>query len=1397
MLTKDLRTIPYHWTGAVLTNPQGEPIGITGIGRDVSDRKQAEDELKQQRRHLVEAQALAHLGSWEWDIGSGEARWSDELYRIFGHEPGSITLTYDTFLAVLLPDDHDRVLAAINDALAGKTPYDIEYRIVRPNGDVRVVHAQGDVHRDATGHPLSMAGTALDITERKRIEDALRAGEERWHLAVRGSNDGIWDWNIQTGEVFFSPRWKAMRGFEEDEITNHVDEWRSRIHPDDLDRVLQSIDAYLAKQRPEFCEEYRVQRKDGSYIWILDRGVALWADDGTSLRMVGSESDVTEHRQALLRLAEQESLLRSILDAEPECVMRVTADGTLLHMNEAGLCFIEADSFEQVAGRSVYGFVAPEFLERYRSMHEAVIRGASQQLEFQIVGLKGTRRWMETHAVPLQNPIDHRVEYLAITRDICERKRGEEALRESEQRFVLAVEGSNDILWDAHRLPGEPWYAPQTPIWWSPRVQELLGLEESESFETLDQWASRLHPDDKDRVFGQLAAHIDCRVPYDAEYRLRTNRGDYRWIRGRGQAMWDEQGEPRRMSGSCQDITEHKQVEEALRASEARFRALAEETTDWMWEINEQGSYTYCSPKIRDLLGYEPEEALGKTPFVFMPEEEARRVADLFGPIAAARKPFAGVENMNRHKDGRLVVLECRGVPIIDANGVFRGYRGFDQDITDRKRAEEAIREAELRYRTIFKQAGAGVAQIESRTGQFVQVNRQYCEIVGLTEAEMLATTVEALTHPDDVGRNFESRTRLLSGEIRSFTMEKRYVRKDGSIVWVNLNVAPLWRPGEMPVHHIAIVQDITERKRAEEALRLSERQLRIVLDALPVGVWFTDQSGKPVLANPAAKQIWSGIKQVGIETATNAMGWWEAIGPSSELHRWALSHALTKGVSSLNETLDLECLDGTKKTIRNTTVPVQDEAGVVLGAIVLNEDITALRQAQEALKLTQFSVDHAVEGFFWIGPDSRILNVNEAACRMLEYTRDELTTMTVHDIDPNFSLKRWSAYWEELKQKGSMTFESKYWSRTGHVLDTEVTVNYLQYEGREYNCAIMRDIGERKRMEEALRQRERDLRAAVEERERISQDLHDGILQSLFAMGLTLESTKSMMSPRNRKTSGPPLDQAIDQLNRVMHEIRNFIAGLGSDLLQGKDLPTALQHMLKSLTQNQATRVRLAVEDRAAQAVSAEQSLHLLLVIQEAVSNCIRHGRAPEARVSLKMLKQGVRLSIRDNGRGFNPKAAKGIGHGLSNMAARTQRIASSAGACHATLRSRGSGSVRHVSGVPERAMVEGDARVMFGKDRNLLPPAQVIAAAAVSEHQRGTFAVNLVVLVEAPQPRRRQILILSRALDGGARQRQTARGRSRRLQEPAPIHASPRLDLLSMRSLSLAHNLPPFCRF
>ncbi|MEO8046205.1 MAG: PAS domain S-box protein, partial [Nitrospirota bacterium] len=395
---------------------------------------------------------------------------------------------------------------------------------------------------------------------------------------------------------------------------------------------------------------------------------------------------------------------------------------------------------------------------------------------------------------------------------------------------------------------------------------------------------------------------------------------------------------------------------------------------------------------------------------------------------------------------------------------------GIGRDVSDKKRAEEALRKSEERYARATAVGKVGVWELDVAAGTYYG-DPNLKGLFGYVGDELSTDPYVwlNLVHPDDRSIAMDHWQRIVNGETDNYHYELRMLKKDGMVIWTDVRGHAIRDHEGQVIQLLGTTVDVTERKQAQDALVQSERQIHTVLDALPVGVWFTDQSRKPLLVNPMAKQIWSNIKQIEPQTPSNQSGWWDTNGPVSEVHRRALSHTLRTGVPSQNEILDFECLDGTKKVIRSSTVPVRDEAGVVLGAIVLNEDITALRQVQEALKLTQFSVDHAVEGFFWFGPDARILNVNEAACRLLEYTRDELTAMTVYDIDPNSFPERWPTQWDELKEKGSLTFETKYWSRTGRVLDMEVTVNYLQYEGTEYNCAIMRDIGERKRAQAAL----------------------------------------------------------------------------------------------------------------------------------------------------------------------------------------------------------------------------------------------------------------------------------------------------------------------------------------
>ncbi|MEX5213007.1 MAG: PAS domain-containing protein [Nitrospiraceae bacterium] len=209
---------------------------------------------------------------------------------------------------------------------------------------------------------------------------------------------------------------------------------------------------------------------------------------------------------------------------------------------------------------------------RIGAMLDAPIR-----VKGQVVGvlchehLGGSRAW----TIEEQSLAGSFASMVTLAMEASERNRAEKALREAMERLDLAVRGSSDGLWDIRTLPDVPWHSPQTPVWRSPRFKEMLGYRDDEFPDVLESWASHLHPDDQQRIFGALAAHVERKVPYDVEYRLRTKQGEYRWFRARGQAIWDEVGRPIRISGSLTDVTERKRLEEQLIHSQ-RMQAVGQ-----------------------------------------------------------------------------------------------------------------------------------------------------------------------------------------------------------------------------------------------------------------------------------------------------------------------------------------------------------------------------------------------------------------------------------------------------------------------------------------------------------------------------------------------------------------------------------------------------------------------------------------------------------------------------------------------------------------------------------------------------------------------------------------------------------------------------------------------------
>jgi len=262
-----------------------------------------------------------------------------------------------------------------------------------------------------------------------------------------------------------------------------------------------------------------------------------------------------------------------------------------------------------------------------------------------------------------------------------------------------------------------------------------------------------------------------------------------------------------------QEIVERKQISDALRESQERYHHLVENTSDWIWEVDQDAIYTYASPAVKDLLGYEPEEIIGRTPFDLMADDEAERIAEAFGEMAQSAQRFAGLENTNIHKDGREVVLETSGVPIVDDAGNLLGYQGIDRDITERKQAEETLQEAYDNWQNTFD-AVQDLITIIDRDGHIVQANQATHEAFADTEVQ--GTCCYELFHgradpiPDCPALQAFETGQPVHAEISEPHLDDH---------WFDIYVYPVPAPDGSIQQVVHVLRDITERKQAQQEL--------------------------------------------------------------------------------------------------------------------------------------------------------------------------------------------------------------------------------------------------------------------------------------------------------------------------------------------------------------------------------------------------------------------------------------------------------------------------------------------------------------------------------------------------------------------------------------------------
>ena len=470
-----------------------------------------------------------------------------------------------------------------------------------------------------------------EMRHRRQAEIALRESEERLQLALDSTEDGLWDWNIVTGDCYFSPRWLTMLGYQPGELTPHISAWEPLVHPDDCQQVMTDVQAHLDGKTSIYELEHRLRRKSGGWCWVLGRGKVVTRDaQGRPLRMVGTNIDISARKQAEEALQESERRFQAFMRYSPTATWISNDEGRLLYANPTFLQMFQVPT-QEVIGKTISELFSAEFAQQYLENNRRVLE-SGQVLEMveRAICLDGSVGDFLVYKFPLLSDVEQGL-LGGVAVDITAQKQVEEALRHSEERWQLAIEGNNDAIWDWNILTNQTF---RSARWYS-----LIGSAQQEAVSNNEEWLNRIHPDDFDRVMAINQAYLNRETPhYRLEYRLCCDDGSYKWVLTQAKAQWDSQGNPVRMVGSIKDISDRKQAEEALQQQLHRALLLKKITQEIRQSLNSQRIFETAASQIGQ--AFKVDRCLIHT-YLHAPNPQIPIVAEYLSPGCL---PIQGIE---------------------------------------------------------------------------------------------------------------------------------------------------------------------------------------------------------------------------------------------------------------------------------------------------------------------------------------------------------------------------------------------------------------------------------------------------------------------------------------------------------------------------------------------------------------------------------------------------------------------------------------------------------------------------------------------------------------------------------------------------------------------------------
>ncbi|BCA55730.1 hypothetical protein W02_28700 [Nitrospira sp. KM1] len=803
------------------------------------------------------------------------------------------------------------------------------------------------------------------------------------------------------------------------------------------------------------------------------------------------------------------------------------------------------------------------------------------------------------------------------------RERTEEALRESEQQFQFLYDNNPSMYFilspDGIVLSVNTYGAEQLGYRRDELVRKsVLTVFESGDHETIHRQLKTCssHPGDT----------------FEWEIRKVRKNGSRLWVHERARAAVD----PHRglvIMVVCENVTEHRHTTQLL-------STLVRESPLPLVSLDENARITTWNQAATRLFGWTEEEVLGRElPYIPNGEEAAASVlweqgllGDITGPIELRRC----------RKDGSILDLLLWPVFVPAESGRSSTAVGLYVDQSDLKRAEAAQVKSEARLRS-FLDALDDLAFEFDETGTYLNVWTKNEAMLALPRRDIIGKALTDVFGVEQGGAHLEVIRQVLdTGETRAIEYD---LAISGYRHYFSAVLSRIPAAGLVKATVACVVRDITARKEVEEALRTSEERFSKAFRMSPHPIIVTElDTGRCVEINEASLRLFGYRRDEVVGQTTLNLGLWPTLSSRADF----LKRLVAAG-SLRNQEMDFYTKE---RSLRRCLVSSElIELNGVKCVVTVGSDITEQKRAEEALRVSEARLQRFVEeapvGLVILDNKQRLLSANRAFCDLTGYPESEVVGHSYHLYIHPDDLPKNVALTDELYHgmRSEYALEKRYIKKTGETIWVSVRATGVDMPNHPgpLLLAVVQDITERKQ--------------ASESRERLSQDLHDNILQSLYAVGMQLEAGK-LVAGQSIRRSKTYMTQAIDQLNQLVTDVRTFIALLKQGPSPSMNFRQALRQIVDSFSSNDRKAADLAVEDRVIEAISPVQAEQLLNIAREALSNSVRHGQAANRQVSLRRESNSVVMQISDDGIGFDPKRKRIHGHGLMNIAARAKNI-------------------------------------------------------------------------------------------------------------------------------------------